>query len=144
MKFTHDEIFTAILQAAPEEGQQWDPEVIASKLVNLVNAEVDETREAQAAWEEGRKDFAVRFVQSDVAKGDPSSIRVMREEAVRAHRELIDARVRRNVTLINGIGAAVIGMGSIAMSGGATSPAFFSSAYTIAKQIASALNDTTI
>lgn len=140
-KFTESEILNAIASGGPKEGEKWTPEKVARALADFVNQEVEDEKRIRAAWDQGNKDWEVRYVTSDAPMGSVASITAWQAESIAKHSAFVQQRIQRNRALIERIGGAVVSLASAHFTGGLTTPVLVAGLLGIGRQISGALND---
>jgi hypothetical protein len=143
IKITLPEISRAIA-ATPKNNGVYDERAIAQSIADYINSEIAREKQEHDEWEAGRKGFEVRFPETNVQPGRPDEVERMQAEAQIRHAELVEQKIRSNKELIAGIGAAVVGIGTTAITGGAGSPVGAAAFLGIATQLANALNSGSI
>lgn len=108
--FTEHEIESAILAAAPAEGERWQAKPIAMSLAALAQAKVLEQEDTDriAKWRAGLDRLESRFVPSGIQPGNAGAVIAMQDLAQSRHDEAAAEKLRQNKALIAVVGAGVV------------------------------------
>jgi len=141
LKMTMQEVLDAIATAGPEAGGEWTPIAIAEHMAAAVEHEMQEELARQRAFQQALDAIDCQFVPSGLAPVDPEATKDWQAVKRAVYAGFVRERIEGNQRIITGIGAALVGLASVPMTGGISAPALVPIFLPIATQIAAALND---
>lgn len=135
-----NELTNAIAASAPKkQGAAWNPKTIAKNIVAAAEADAALSKAQEEEFQAIMAGMSFNFTPSAARNGDAAAILRYQAEKAMEHRGHVEATLKRNRAVVQGLMASAVTIGGLAI-GGAPTTVLVPQVMTLAVQIANALN----